>query len=47
MNIRHPGQLKKLKSWGMFWSCELNSIANLAHLARNWAKWAELAAVFS
>jgi hypothetical protein len=47
MNIRHPGQLKKLKSWGPFWSYQLNSTANLSHLPRNWAKWAELAMLFS
>jgi hypothetical protein len=43
MNIWHPGQLKKLKSWGRFRSYQLNSTANLAHLPRNQAKWAELA----
>ena len=47
MNIWHPGQLKKLKSWGWFWSYQLNSTANLAHLPRNRAKWAELAVLFS
>jgi hypothetical protein len=47
MNIWHPGQLKKLKSWGPFWSYQLNSTANLAHLPRNRAKWAELAVLFS
>ena len=46
MNIRHPGQLKKLNSWGPFWSYQLNSTANLAHLPRNGAKWAELAVLF-
>jgi hypothetical protein len=43
MNIWHPEQLKKLKSWGLFWTYQLNSTANLAHLPRNRAKWAELA----
>jgi hypothetical protein len=33
MNNRHPWQLKKSKSWGPFWSCQLNSTANSAHLA--------------
>ena len=33
MNIWHPGQLKKLKSWGPFWSCQQNSTANLAYLS--------------
>jgi hypothetical protein len=46
MNIQHPGQLKKLKSWGPFWSYQLNSNANLAHLPRNQAEWAELAVLF-
>ena len=40
MNIWHQGQLKKLKSWGSFWSYQLNSTANLAHLQRNGGKWA-------
>jgi hypothetical protein len=47
MNIRHPGQLKKLKSWWPFWSYQLNSTANLAHLPRNRAKSAESAVLFS
>ena len=40
----------KFKSWGPFWSYQLNSTPNLAHLPRNWAKWvkwAELAVLFS
>ena len=41
MNIRHPGQLK-WKSWGPFWSYQLNSTANPAHLPQNWAKLAVL-----
>ena len=28
MNIRHPGQLKKLKSWGPFSSYQVNSTAS-------------------
>jgi hypothetical protein len=47
MNIRHPRQVKKLKSWGLFWIYHLNSTANLAHLPRNQAKWTELAVLFS
>jgi hypothetical protein len=47
MNKRHPWQLKKIKSWGPFWSYQLNSTANLAHLPQKWAKWAELAVQFS
>ena len=38
---------KKSKSWGPFWSYQLNSTANSAHLPRKWAKWAELAVLFS
>ena len=39
---------KKIKILGgPFWSYQLNSTANLAHLPRNWAKWAELAVLFS
>ena len=33
MNNQHPWQLKKSKSWGPFWSCQLNSTAHSAHLA--------------
>jgi hypothetical protein len=47
MNNRHPWQLKKSKSWGPFWSYQLNSTANLAYSPRKWAKWAELAVLFS
>ena len=34
---------KKSKSWGPFWSYQLNSTANPAHLPQNWAKLAKLA----
>ena len=34
MNNRHPWKLKKSKSWGLFWSYQLNSTANSAHLAQ-------------
>ena len=37
MNNRHLWQLKKSKSLGPFWSYQLNSTANLAHLPQNWA----------
>ena len=47
INIRHPGQLKKWKSWELFWSYQLNSTANPAHLPQNWAKLAESAVLFS
>ena len=30
---QHPWQFKESKSWGLFWSCHLNSTANSAHLA--------------
>ena len=33
MNIRHPWQFQKSKSWGPFWSYLLNSTANSAQLA--------------
>ena len=39
-------QLKKSKSWWPFWSYQLNSTANSAHLARSWGKWAGLALLF-
>ena len=38
INIWHPGQLKKSKSWEPFWSYQLNSTANPAHSPHNWAK---------
>ena len=47
MNNRHLWQLKKSKSWGPFWSYQLNSSANPAHLPQKRAKWAELAVLFS
>jgi hypothetical protein len=47
MNNRHPWQLKKSKFWGPFLSYQLNSTANLAYSPRKWAKWAELAVLFS
>ena len=47
MNFRHPWQLKKLTSWRPFWSHQLNSTANPAHLPQKWDKWAELAVQFS
>ena len=34
MNNRHPWPLKKSKFWGPFWSYQLNSTANSAHLAQ-------------
>ena len=43
----HLWQLKESKSWGPFWSYQLNSTANPAHLPQKWAKWAELAVLFS
>ena len=47
INIRHPWQLKKSKSWEPFWSYQLNSTADLANLAHFWGKWAGLAVLFS
>jgi hypothetical protein len=43
MNNWHPFQLKKSKSWGLFWSYQLYSTANPAHLPEKWAKLAKLA----
>ena len=43
----HPWQLKKSKSWGPFWSYQLNSTDNPSHLPRKWAKWAKLSMLFS
>jgi hypothetical protein len=47
MNSRHPWQLKKSKSWEPFWSYQLNSTVNPAHLPQNRAKLAKLAVLFS
>ena len=33
---------KKSKYWGPFFSYQLDSSANLAHLPQKWAKWADL-----
>ena len=41
------GNWKKSKSLWPFWSYQLDSTANPAHLPRKWAKWAKLAVVFS
>ena len=38
---------KKSKSWGLFWSYQLNSTANPALLPQKRAKWAESAVLFS
>jgi hypothetical protein len=47
INIWHPEQLKKFKSWEPFWSYQQNNTANPAHLPQNWAKLAKLAVLFS
>ena len=47
MSNRHTWQLKKSKSWGPFWSYQLNSTANSDHLAHFHGKLAELAVLFS
>ena len=39
MNTRHPWPLKKSKSWGPFWSYQLNSTANSAYSPRNGLNW--------
>ena len=38
--------IKRLRFWGPFWSYQLNSTANSAHLARFLGKWAKLAVLF-
>ena len=43
--IGNHGNWKKF--WGPFWSYQLNSSANSAYWPRKWAKWAELAVLFS
>ena len=43
----HPLQLKKSKFWGLFWSYQLNSTANSAYIPQKWAKWAEVAVLYS
>ena len=40
INIRQPGQLKKLKPWRLFWSYQLNCTANSANMANFCCKWA-------
>ena len=48
MNNHHQWQLKKKsKFWRPFWSYQLNSTANSAYSLQKWAKWAELAVLFS
>ena len=47
MNNWHPWQLKKSKVLGPSWSYQLNSTANSAYSLQKWAKWAELAVLFS
>jgi hypothetical protein len=45
--IRAHGNWKKSKFWGPFWSYQLDSTANSAYSTQKWAKWAELAVLFS
>ena len=47
MNNWHLWQLKKSKSCALFWSYQLDSTASPANLPQKWAKWAELAVLFS
>ena len=42
-----PMAIEKSKSWVPFWSYQLNSTANPAHLPQNWAKLAKSAVLFS
>jgi hypothetical protein len=42
INIRHPGQLKKMKILGAVLELPSYSTANPAHLPQNWAKLAVL-----
>ena len=44
MKVWHPWQLKRQNTGEGFWSYQLNSTANPAHLPR---KWAKLAVLFS
>ena len=39
--------IEKIKTLGPFWSYQIDSTANPAHLPRKWAKKAELAVLFS
>ena len=39
--------LKKSKSWGLFWSYQLNSSVNPTHLPQKWVKFAGLAMVLN
>ena len=43
MKVWHPLLLKKSKSWGPFWTYQLKSTANSAHLAQFLGKLAKLA----
>jgi hypothetical protein len=47
IKVWHPKQMKKSKSLGPFWSYQLKSTANSAHLAQFLGKWAKLAVLFS
>ena len=42
-----PMAIEKSKSWEPFWSYQLNSTANPAHLPQNWTKLAKSAVLFS
>ena len=42
MNVRHPGQLKKLKSWWPFWSYQLNSTANPAQFPKRMGQMGQI-----
>ena len=39
--------VEKIKILGPFWSYQLDITANSAHFLQKWAKWAQLAVLFS
>ena len=46
LKVCYPRQLKKSKSWGPFWSYQLNSSVYSAHFAGFLGNWAKLAVLF-
>ena len=47
LNSEVPDRRASEKSWGPFWSYQLDNTANPAHLQKKRAKWAKLAGLFS
>ena len=47
MNNRHPWQLKKSKSWGPFWSYQLNSTANICQFSLFTSKMGQMGCIGS